>query len=572
MWPFSSSDYKALSEEKKKQRAGAISAAPKFDRSEHGAFLKATASEIVGHIQRGEWTSSQVVGAYIARAAVAQETTNCITEVLFAEALEQAKDLDAEFLASKSLRGPLHGVPISVKDQYDIAGIDASMGFSALVHKPAATDADFVALLKAAGAIPIVKTNVPQTMFAFECCNPIFGRTTNPYNSGYTSGGSSGGEAALLSMDGAALGLGSDVGGSLRIPAAFCGIYAFKPSPLRISYVGAGVPVPGFDAIASVAGPMGRSVEDLDIVCRIAFGVQGRSPELAPILYRELKLPEKLCFGYYTDYYTKASPANQRAVLETVAALRIQGHECIEIEVPDPIESFNIFVGLTSADGYKTLLSNIESDPLDSSLLVVANATHLPLFVRRIAAWLVETFFKDFKFAHQIRSSGAKPVREFLQWTARRDKYISKFYTEVWNKHALDGIIAPVQALPQVPTGKFTTLFSLAVATTLYNVVNSPSGCIPVTRVDPAKDVLTEEWTKAPLPSLVETALYRGKNPIYDPVAMKGMPVGVQLVGRKWDDEKVLAMMRVVDAALGKDRGFGPVVWDERDKFSTTLN
>jgi len=145
-----------------------------------------------------------------------------------------------------------------------------------------------------------------------------------------------------------------------------------------------------------------------------------------------------------------------------------------------------------------------------------------------------------------------------LQWIDRRDKYDTKFYEEIWNKHKLDGIIAPVQALPQVSTGLFTTLFSLAAATTLYNIVNSPSGCIPVTTVDGVKDKITEEWSKASSPSLVEKVLYRGRKPIYDPVAMQGMPVGIQVVGRKWEDEKVLAMMRVVDSALGKDRGFGP--------------
>ncbi|KAJ7093138.1 amidase [Mycena epipterygia] len=563
MWPFTS-ECKVLSDAKQKQRDEAVSAVPKFSPSEHGAFLKATCSEIVEHIKSGEWTSSEVVGAYIARAALAQETTNCVTEALFSEALKDAKDLDREFASTKTLRGPLHGVPFSVKDQYDVAGVDSTMGYSGLVHKPAAADADVVSLLISCGAIPIVKTNVPQTMFSFECCNPIWGRTTNPYNGGYTCGGSSGGEAALLSMDGAALGVGSDIGGSLRIPAAFCGIYSFKPSPLRISYVGAGSTVPGFEAITSVGGPMGRSVDDLEIFCRITFGVQGRNHNLAPILYRQPQLPEKLRFGYYTDYYIKASPANKRAVLDTVAALRNQGHECIEIEVPNPTESFDVFVGLTSADGYKTLLSGVGSDPLDSSLLVVANAPNLPRFLVVCAAWLVKTFFKDVKFASMVLSSGPKPVREYLQWTARRDKYNTTFYEEVWTKHALDGIIAPVLAVPQAPTGSFKTLFSLASATALFNLVNCPAGCIPVTKVDPAKDKLTEEWTKAPSPSLVEQALYQGKNPIYDPVMMKGMPVGVQLVGKKWDDEKVLAMMRVVDTALGKDRGFGPGNWDER--------
>jgi amidase len=149
------------------------------------------------------------------------------------------------------------------------------MGFSALLNKPASSDADVVALLKAAGAIPIVKTNVPQTMFAFECSNPVWGRSLNPHNGAFTCGGSSGGEGAMLAIDGSALGIGSDIGGSLRIPAAMCGVYSLKPSPLRVSYVGAGgkmlryfllcvlisipqVTVPGFEGIVAVAGPMGR--------------------------------------------------------------------------------------------------------------------------------------------------------------------------------------------------------------------------------------------------------------------------------------------------------------------------
>lgn len=89
------------------------------------------------------------------------------------------------------------------------------------------------------GAIPIVKTNVPQTLFAFECNNPVWGRSTNPYNSKYTCGGSTGGEGALLAMDGSAIGIGSDIGGSLRIPAAYCGIYALKTTSGRLSRGGA---------------------------------------------------------------------------------------------------------------------------------------------------------------------------------------------------------------------------------------------------------------------------------------------------------------------------------------------
>ncbi|KAJ7180614.1 amidase [Mycena filopes] len=555
MWPFTSG-YKVLSASKLKQRASALSAAPKFNPDEHGVFLKATASEIVSRIESREWTASQVVNAYIARAASAHETTNCVTEVLFVEARQQALELDAEFASTGKLRGPLHGVPLSVKEQYHIAGFDSSMGYSRLIQKPAARDADCVALLKAAGAIPIVKTNVPQTMFSFECSNPVFGRTVNPYNSAFTSGGSSGGEGALLAMDGAALGLGSDIGGSLRIPAAYCGIYTLKPSPLRVSYAGTGVVVPGFEGFVSVAGPLGRSVKDLDLFCRVTFGIPGRSVGFAPILYREPKLPEKLRFGYYADNYVKASPANKRAVMETVDALRSQGHECLEIEVPDPIEAFDLFIGITSADGYKTLLSGIPPDPLDAPLKVVALLGNIPRWIQPITAWFVTHVLKDVKLANSIRSGGTKNVREYLRWIERRNVYNTKFHEEVWVKHSLDGIIAPVQSMPQLPNMMSGPLFALLSATSLYNVVNSPCGAMPVTRVDPAKDMLTEEWTKAPSPSLVERRLYFGRNPVYDPVKMKGMPVGVQIVGRRWEDEKVLAMMQVVDTALGG--GFGP--------------
>jgi Asp-tRNA(Asn)/Glu-tRNA(Gln) amidotransferase A subunit family amidase len=117
----------------------------------------------------------------------------------------------------------------------EVVGYDASVGFTQWANKPSTKNADIVDLFLAAGAIPFVKTNVPQTMLAFECSNPLWGRTVNPHASAYTSGGSSGGEAALLAMSGSALGFGSDIGGSLRIPTSYCGIYALKPGHGRVS-------------------------------------------------------------------------------------------------------------------------------------------------------------------------------------------------------------------------------------------------------------------------------------------------------------------------------------------------
>ncbi|TFK71658.1 amidase signature enzyme [Pluteus cervinus] len=577
MWPFGPS-YREAVEAKQAERTKALSAAPTeiAGTTEDPAILAATATEIVLNIETGTWTAAQVVEAFIMRAAFAQEATNCLTEVMFVQARERAKQLDADFASTGRLRGPLHGVPVSFKDQFDIENFDSSIGFSTWTNKPATKNADLVQQFIDAGAVIITKTNVPQTMLAFECSNPVFGRSTNPYNNKYTPGGSSGGEAALLAMDGAAVGIGSDVGGSLRIPAGYCGIYSLKPSHGRISSTGARGPVPGFEGIRTVVGPMGRSVKDLELVCKTVFGSQSPiNHDVAPLLFREISLQAKLRFGYYTsDGYVKASPACKRAVLETVAALRKQGHECIEVEVPSILDSFNVFVGMTAADGYKTLTSHLGPDPKEESLFLATLGPKLPGFLRLLAIWVIRTFIKDRTFAGTLAAAKVSTMGEYMKLVAARNEYTRLFQVQVWQQHAIDGIIAPVQALPQLPHGGCANFSALAVSTVLYNVLDAAVGCVPVTRVDPSKDQLTNEWLIGPGlgSSIFESGIYRGKSPLYDPVATEGMPVCVQVAGRKWEDEKVLAMMKVVDDALGKERGFGPGSWDRRDIKSLTTN
>jgi len=368
-------------------------------------------------------------------------------------------------------------------------------------------------------------------------------------------------------MDGSAFGIGSDIGGSLRIPAAYCGIYSLKPSHGRINSEGARTPNPGFEGVKVVMGPMGRSVKDVDLLCRIAFGAQGHTPT-APVLYRQVTLPSKLKFGYYTsDCYIKASPACKRAVLETVEALRREGHECVEFEIPSPTKAVELFLAISSSDGYKSLLAPLGPDPKEDCLFLTTLGPKLGWIVQSIAVWALKTFFKDPIFAQTVRQSRVKPVDEYIALTQERNAYDDLWYQEVWGKHKFDGIIAPVQAMPVIHHGDCSMLSPLAASTILYNVVDSPAGCVPVTRVDPTKDQVTEEWTTGPgLGSKVlEGALYHAKKPIYDPEELEGMPVGVQIVGKKWDDEKVLAMMDVVDKALGP-RGFGPGSWHQGKK------
>ncbi|TFK94168.1 amidase signature enzyme [Polyporus arcularius HHB13444] len=575
---MSSPRYHEVSRRKQAARAQAIRGSGVSDARPEGSdfepYLRATAPEIVEHITRGEWTAAAVLEAYIARTTHAQSLTNCLTEVLFAEARAAARQLDEEFASTGQIRGPLHGVPVSFKDQYDVAGVDTTVGLSAWASKPAARDSHVVALVRAAGGVPIAKTNVSQMMFFAECTNPIWGRTLNPHSKLYSSMGSSGGEAALLAMDGAALGWGSDIGGSLRMPASACGIFSLKPGWGRICMDGIQDPLRGFEGIRSVAGPMGRSVEDLEVAARVVFGKQGTEDAPAPLAYRDVVLPEKLKFGYYlSDGYIKPSPANQRAVLEAVDALRQAGHECVPFEVPQAVEAIECYMGLVAADGFKTLTADLGRDPVEPGISGTLLGPALPGWVRKTLAWALRRLFGDDVFARVTLATRPCSMQEYTQWVRRRDAYCRKFEREVWDKHGFDGIVSPVIGLPAMPHDSCRYLAPLAGSACLYNVLNTPVGVVPVTHVRPS-DVATVEWTNPRVGSghgsaSIERLLYgfldrngRGKGGYYDAEKLAGVPVGVQVVGRKWEEEKVVEMMKVVDHALGP-RAFGPFSWHQ---------
>ncbi|KAI0258706.1 amidase signature domain-containing protein [Gloeopeniophorella convolvens] len=573
MWPFGApQSYYNTINSKRNQRADAISKAPaKFSTEKHQVYLNASATQIVTSIQVGTWTASDVLEAYLARAVQAQEATNCLTEVFFEQAREEARKLDAEFAETGKLRGVLHGVPVSVKDQFNVAGFDSTIGYTQWANKPAESDSIIITTLRAAGAIPIAKTNIPQTLLAFESSNPLWGRTLNPWSAAHTAGGSSGGEGALLATDGAALGVGSDVGGSIRIPSGYCGLYALKPGQARVSYEGTSGPNPGFEAVRAVAGPMGRSVADVECLARVLIGERGSGLGYfpAPVPYRDVTLPEKLRFGYYlNDNVVKGSPACHRAVLETVEALRKAGHDCVEVESPDSARAAQLFSGITSADGYDKLLSHLGPDKRESALFLVTLGPRLPDFVRVSAQWLIRTFIGDNTFASLLAHSYRKTVREYYDYVANKIAFEQETRTSLWGAHdlTLDAVLAPIQAVPAIPHGGCDRLVPLAASTLLYNVVDSPVGVVPVTRVDAARDALSDEWRDAPGngSKILEGILY-GTQGLYDVKAMHGLPVGVQIVGRPWDEEKILAIMHVIDRALGS-HAFGPGVWTPEEQ------
>ncbi|KAG5440027.1 hypothetical protein PCK2_000635 [Pneumocystis canis] len=309
-------------------------------------------------------------------------------------------------------------------------------------------------MIKDMGAIILFKTNVPQTLFAFECSNPIFGRTLNPFSSGYTCGGSSGGEAVALASNASALGFGSDIGGSLRIPAHYCGIYSLKPSSDRCPLKGHFGIVEGFEGVRVVSGPMARSLLDLKFITKIVLSSR---PELydfscIPLPWRESLQSNNLkVFGYYfEDGFTSTSPACRRAVCMVVDALKASGHKVVEIRPPSSLDAVEIFIGLTSSDGYKEVYDFLKKDPMEKNLRLPILASWIPYFFKCVIGYVIENIICDPKFSTVFKAVGKKKTLEYYRLICRRNLY-QKEWSKVWNNYKLDGIIAPSSPLPALP-------------------------------------------------------------------------------------------------------------------------
>ena len=222
---------------------------------------------LVANVQRGDINPEEVLLAYSKKALGAHRKTNCLTEVMISE---------AEALARTCNRaGPLAGIPVSIKDTVGVAGFSSCMGYSSpQCMAPFSKDSAIVQLLRDAGAYPFVKTNVPITLLSFESSSDVWGRTTNPYSSRHSPGGSTGGEAALLAFGGSRLGIGTDVAGSVRIPAHYSGIYTIKASMHRFLKAGNASAMVGQEGIPAVYSPMTRTLEDLETFWRAVVSMK----------------------------------------------------------------------------------------------------------------------------------------------------------------------------------------------------------------------------------------------------------------------------------------------------------
>lgn len=293
------------------------------------------ATALAAAIKDKSLTAVQVTMAFCKRAAIAQQVTNCLTEIFFEQALKRAAFLDHHLARFGTTVGPLHGVPVSLKDSFKVAGLDASIGIAALCSQPATSSSQLTTLLLDAGAVLYCKTNIPQTLGTLDSVNNIFGRTLNPQNRQLTAGGSTGGEGALIAMRGSILGVGTDIGGSIRVPAMCNGLYGIKPSANRVPYSGQeGGSPPGSQQLGLIAsaGPLATSLRDCEMFLKVVSDAKPwmRDTQLIPGLWDSSSLDIRplstgkntLTIGVLrTDNATTPLPPIQRMLDEVSSSL-----------------------------------------------------------------------------------------------------------------------------------------------------------------------------------------------------------------------------------------------------------
>ncbi|GAO50068.1 fatty-acid amide hydrolase [Saitoella complicata NRRL Y-17804] len=454
------------------------------------------------NMRNGDWTAVEVTTAYCKSAAVAQQTTTCLTEIFFDRALSRAHDLDDHFRRTGKTMGPLHGLPISLKDQFNITGIDTTMGYVKWIGQIASQNSTLVDILLESGAVLYVKTNVPQTLMFGETVNNIFGRTLNPLNTSLSPGGSSGGEAALLAAHGSPLGVGTDIGGSIRVPSGFCGLYGLKPSHGRIPYYGAANSCMGQESVPSVAGPMARSLRDLKLFLRAVCGAMPwrRDPQCVELAFRDFVIPRRLRIGVLsTNSIEPPSPEVRAAMSRLVASLRHAGHEIVEWSPPPHLSGLEIVCKMYTADAGEDIRASLHPEDI-----VPGIHGHHP-------------------------SPKRTSVYELWQLHRQRDEYAHR-YLGYWNEMGVDCVLSPVTSHTAMKHGH-SGAEGTASYTAIFNLLGYASCCFPVRTVGEGG----REGT-----------------------------VGVECVGRRFAEEWVLGCVERIEEAMSLKVGEGVDRVDER--------
>jgi fatty acid amide hydrolase len=498
------------------------------------------ARALAERIACGEIAAVEAVEAHIARIEEVNRSLNAVVVKRFDEARAEARAADERSVHGAEL-GPLHGVPITIKESLDLSGTPSTFGIPQRTSTCATADEPHVARMRAAGAIVLGKTNVPQLLLYIESDGPTYGRTRNPWALDRAAGGSSGGQAAIIAAGGSPLGLGSDIGGSLRYPATFCGVASLMPTAGRMPDPGRFSVHVGERAIVSQVGPMARRVDDVILGLEVVNG--GRNPDLEPPM--PLSDPHEvdvahLRVAYYSDDGTfPVAPAVRRAVVEAAGMLAGRGAQVTEWRPPDAERALYLWLSIIGADGgrhYASILRGSKVDQRIGSNLLLLRRSRLTLAVIRGLLRLTG----QRGLADLVSTFGRKDALHYFELVEAQMEYQHRFAQALASDEGgpFDVILCPAAPVPAIRHGDSRFIATAGACNVLYNVLGYPTGVVPVTRVRPGEDVPRRSTL-----DLMQRAARRAE------IGSVGFPIGVQVVARPWREHVALAAMLAIEEA-----------------------
>jgi amidase len=452
----------------------------------NGRFAFWISNNIDKRNSKKEVSSVEIVNAYLTRIETVNPKLNAVVQLTAGTALKQAKEAD-EALARGEFKGPLNGVPMTIKDSLDTSNIITTWGTPGRAGYKPNQDATVVARLRRAGAILLGKTNTPEFTLSFETDNPIYGRTNNPYDVERTSGGSSGGAAAIVSAGGAPFDIGSDTAGSIRLPSHFCGVAGIKPTSGCVPRTGHAIPPGGLiDALTHI-GPIAPYVEDLMVLLPIIAGPDNQDPFIVPVSLGNPKMVklEGLHGTFHIDNGIQTPiPEISQAVQASVEMLTKAGVRFEEARPPGIEQTANLMTDLLGWDGgaWRRLLLERAGTSVNQTSMYVADP---------------DTAVK-----------GEKVVAIVDRWDQFRISmldFISSY----------DVMITPVNAYQAIPHGTWREKIKGISYAMSHNLTGWPS---VVVRVGTADD---------------------------------GLPIGVQIITKPWKEDIALAVAQHLETVFG---------------------
>ena len=516
-----------------------------------------SAVAVADAVRSGQLSATEVAEAYLQRVAEKNPHINAIVAPLYDEALATARKIDTARTQGEPL-ARLAGVPITIKESFDVLGTPTTLGIAARNPYRATTEGPIVRQLRAADAVIIGKTNVPQYMLSSDTDNFVYGLTRHPERGDRGPGGSSGGESAAVSARMSAIGLGSDLLGSIRQPAHACGIHGFKPTMPRFSMVGARNCLGGMEAIIAQPGPLARNMCDVKAFMEVLAHTNdvphhdvyhhGNDPYAVPFAWRDPAQVDvaRLRVGLWeTDPMFTPSPAIRRVVRQAGDILRRAGAEVVPFQPYDSEQGWLLCLQLISASGAANVRRILDGDRPNVNVARSIQVWGMRDWQRNLLSAILERLGQPWR-AKALRYCRGCNAAEYWGLVQKRKDYVREATAQL-HRERIDVMLAPVNGLPALLHRTSNEILPSYVYAFVPSLLGIPCGTVAASRVRPGED------TERPLSKELVAATARR---IDD--GSVGLPVGVQVAGRLWRDDVTLAVMQVLEDGFRQEHDYPP--------------